>query len=219
MNEICKAQYSNKSIGISARSVNLLDIEKNLTAKGISTRNAYVSVGNVKYGTTGTYKISGYRYYPSLYKNQKGSGINVTNVIQPDIIKGNDPYEESKKIATAEPTTDSSYGKASSKGLIVTQTMYYMQMNSENYGEAAKVLSTEDYWVAARCINTYDYGVDFELRCVSTSNNNAYIGASYIFDSCDHTNWNSNHYLRPLITISLSIFSGTKDSNGAWNLK
>ena len=92
-------------------------------------------------------------------------------------------------------------------------------MNSENYGEAAKVLSTEDYWVAARCINTYDYGVDFELRCVSTSNNNAYIGASYIFDSCDHTNRHSNHYLRPLITISLSIFSGTKDSNGAWNLK
>ena len=33
MNEICKAQYSNKTLGVEARSINLLDMEKHLTAK------------------------------------------------------------------------------------------------------------------------------------------------------------------------------------------
>lgn len=50
MNEICKAQYSNKSLGVNARSINLLDMEKHLTAAGIAARNAYSN--NVKYGTT-----------------------------------------------------------------------------------------------------------------------------------------------------------------------
>ncbi len=42
MNEICKAQYSNATLGVNARSINLLDMEKHLTAdKGITARNAY----------------------------------------------------------------------------------------------------------------------------------------------------------------------------------
>ena len=41
MNEICKAQYSNKTLGVEARSINLLDMEKHLTPTGITNRNAY----------------------------------------------------------------------------------------------------------------------------------------------------------------------------------
>ena len=40
MNEICKAQYSNKTLGVNARSINLLDMEKHLTSPGITARNA-----------------------------------------------------------------------------------------------------------------------------------------------------------------------------------
>ena len=44
MNEICKAQYSNATLGVNARSINLLDMEKHLTAdKGIPARNAYTN--------------------------------------------------------------------------------------------------------------------------------------------------------------------------------
>ena len=39
MNEICKAQYSNKALGTEARSINLLDMEKQLTPTGITNRN------------------------------------------------------------------------------------------------------------------------------------------------------------------------------------
>ena len=131
MNEICKAQYSNKTLGVNARSINLLDMEKQLTAAGIKSRNEYNKGSSTyaQYGTTKTYTSN--TKYPSLYANQKGAGPNITEaeaskkITQPDTTKGNDPYEESKPIVpkgTTEPTTSSTYGTGSP--LTVTQTYY-----------------------------------------------------------------------------------------------
>ena len=121
MNEICKAQYSNKTLGVEARSINLLDMEKHLTADGIKARNAYqYNSSTAKYGTTKTYPSN--TKYPSLYANQKGAGPNVSSITPSDITKGNDPYEESKPIATTEPTTDNTSGTGNP--LTVTQTYY-----------------------------------------------------------------------------------------------
>ena len=66
-----------------------------------------IVVHTAKYGTTKTYTSN--TKYPSLYANQKGAGpnVNASTITQPDTTKGNDPYEESKPIATTEPTTDS----------------------------------------------------------------------------------------------------------------
>ncbi|CDA59540.1 unknown [Clostridium sp. CAG:245] len=88
MNEICKAQYSNKSLGVNARSINLLDMEKHLTAAGIAARNAYkYNSDTAKYGTTKTYTSN--TKYPSLYANQKGAGPNVSSIT---------PLEQQKHI-------------------------------------------------------------------------------------------------------------------------
>ena len=78
MNEICKAQYSNKTLGVNARSINLLDMEKQLTAAGIKSRNEYNKGSSTyaQYGTTKTYTSN--TKYPSLYANQKGAGPNIT---------------------------------------------------------------------------------------------------------------------------------------------
>ena len=149
MNEICKAQYSNKTLGVNARSINLLDMEKHLTAAGIAARNAYTNA--VKYGTTKTYTSN--TKYPSLYANQKGAGPNASSISQPDITKGNDPYEESKKIATTEPVTDTTIEDASDNGLTTTQTLYEIDINETNYGKAASILISDMYWVAARYVS------------------------------------------------------------------
>ena len=71
MNEICKAQYSNKTLGVEARNINLLDMEKHLTPTGIKSRNEYNKGDSTyaKYGTTKTYTSN--TKYPSLYANQK----------------------------------------------------------------------------------------------------------------------------------------------------
>ena len=209
MNEICKAQYSNKTLGVNARSINLLDMEKHLTAAGIAARNAYSS--NVKYGTTKTYTSN--TKYPSLYANQKGAGPNVSTISQPDITKGNDPYEESKPIVqknTTEPTNDSTYGTGSP--LTVTQTYYNISINDTNYGTAYSILANgTPFWVAARYVYTYSDNAGFGLRLAGTS--------TYGYDMfCSDGNAYGNDYaLRPVVSLPSSLLTG-EQTNGAWNL-
>ena len=214
MNEICKAQYSNKSLGVNARSINLLDMEKHLTAAGIAARNGYTN-GVQQYGKTKTYASN--TKYPSLYAGQKGAGVNVAEanantIAQPDITKGNDPYEESKPIATTEPTTDNTSGTGNP--LTVTQTYYNISINSTNYGDAYKVLSNSTwYWEASRYVNTNSGDADFGLRYACT---NTY-GYGMFYSGGD-TNFNGIR-LRPVVSLSSSILSDAKDASGAWNLK
>ena len=211
MNEICKAQYSNKTLGVNARSINLIDMEKHLTAAGIAARNAYSS--NVKYGTTKTY--TGNTKYPSLYAGQKGAGVNVaetnaSTIAQPDISKGNDPYEESKPIATTEPTTDQTSGTGNP--LTVTQTYYYIPISTANYGDAASVLSNSNYfWVASRYVSTLSDYAAFGLRIASTD-----ASGDLLFGSDGYTNY-TYYRLRPVVSLSSSLLTGEK-TNDAWNL-
>ena len=216
MNEICKAQYSNKTLGVEARNINLLDMEKQLTAAGIAARNAYkYNSDTAKYGTTKTYTSN--TKYPSLYVGQKGAGPNVAEanantIAQPDITKGNDPYEESKAISTTEPTTDNTSGTGNP--LTVTQTYYNISINSTNYGDAYKVLSNSTwYWVASRYVVTYSDYAYFGLRDAST-----YTDGDSMFDSDGNAGYGSDR-LRPVVSLSSSILSDAKDASGAWNLK
>ena len=206
MNEICKAQYSNKTLGVNARSINLLDMEKHLTAAGIAARNAYTNA--VKYGTTKTYTSN--TKYPSLYANQKGAGPNVSSISQPDITKGNDPYEESKPIATTEPTTDNTSGTGNP--LTVTQTYYNIPINDTNYGTASSVLANSTYfWVASRYVFTNSDNAYFGLRHAGTIT----YGIS-MFNSGGNTNI-YYYRLRPVVSLPSSLLTG-EQTNGAWNL-
>ena len=214
MNEICKAQYSNKTLGVEARSINLLDMEKHLTAAGITNRNACTN--EVKYGTTNTYTSN--TKYPSLYANQKGAGPNITaanasTISQPDITKGNDPYEESKPIVpkgTTEPTTSSTYGTGSP--LTVTKTYYYIPINDTNYGTASSILANgTPFWVAARYVFTSSDSAGFGLR-------RAYAGTGGydMFYSVGDT-YGLNCALRPVVSLPSSLLTG-EQTNEAWNL-
>ena len=218
MNEICKAQYSNKSLGVNARSINLLDMEKHLTPEGIAARNAYST--DVKYGTTKTYTSN--TKYPSLYAGQKGAGVNASTIAQPDISKGNDPYEESKPIATTEPTNDNTSGTGNP--LTVTQTFYNISINKDNYGDAGSVLSNSTaFWVASRFVDTNEAYAYFGLRSAYVMTDGAgathtYMSGDCLFRSYVNPGTGSNR-LRPVVSLSSSILSETKDANGAWNLK
>ena len=211
MNEICKAQYSNKTLGVEARSINLLDMEKHLTAAGITNRNACTN--EVKYGTTNTYTSN--TKYPSLYANQKGAGPNITaanasTISQPDITKGNDPYEESKPIATTEPTTDNTSGTGSP--LTVTQTFYYIPINDTNYGTASTVLANgTPFWVAARYVGTSSDNAIFGLRYAYTNTN------GYDMVHSDGYTGGHRYALRPVVSLPSSLLTG-EQTNGAWNL-
>ncbi|MFR5154008.1 MAG: hypothetical protein ACLTF2_05675 [Clostridia bacterium] len=212
MNEICKAQYSNKTLGVEARSINLLDMEKHLKPEGITNRNAYqYDSSTAKYGTTKKYTSN--TKYPSLYANQKGAGPNVSSITPSDTTKGNDPYEESKPIVpkgTTEPTNDSTYGTGSP--LTVTQTYYYIPINDTNYGTASSILANSTpFWVAARYVGTDSSNAGFGLRLAYTNT-----GGYVMFRSYGYTNGISCA-LRPVVSLPSSLLTG-EQTNGAWNL-
>ena len=209
MNEICKAQYSNKTLGVEARSINLLDMEKHLTPTGITNRNAYkYSSDTAKYGTTKTYTSN--TKYPSLYANQKGAGPNVSSITPSDTTKGNDPYEESKPIATTEPTTDNTSGTGDP--LTVTQTYYNIPINDTNYGTASSILANgTPFWVASRFVITNSDYAYFGLRVARTNTN-----GNILFYS-DGITGNGSNRLRPVVSLPSSLLTG-EQTNGAWNL-
>ena len=209
MNEICKAQYSNKTLGVNARSINLLDMEKHLTAAGIAARNAYKNNSDTaKYGTTKTYTSN--TKYPSLYANQKGAGPNVSSITPSDTTKGNDPYEESKPIATTEPTTDNTSGTGNP--LTVTQTYYFIPINDTNYGTASSILANgRPFWVAARYVDTASVVAYFGLRFAGPDT-----GGCFMFYSHGDT-YGHYYVLRPVVSLPSSLLTG-EQTNGAWNL-
>ena len=216
MNEICKAQYSNKTLGVNARSINLLDMEKQLTAAGIKSRNEYNKGSSTyaQYGTTKTYTSN--TKYPSLYANQKGAGPNIKEaeaskkITQPDTTKGNDPYEESKPIATTEPTTDNTSGTGNP--LTVTQTYYNIAIDNTNYGTASSILANSTpFWVAARVVSTNSDYAGFGLRVANT-----YTFGCYVFRSDGGTD-GYDYALRPVVSLPSSLLTG-EQTNGAWNL-
>ena len=210
MNEICKAQYSNKTLGVNARSINLLDMEKHLTAVGITARNAYqYDSSTAKYGTTKTYTSNNTKY-PSLYANQKGAGPNVSSISKLDITKGNDPYEESKPIATTEPTTDNTSGTGNP--LTVTQTYYNIAIDNTNYGTASSILANSTpFWVAARYVDAFSGNAYFGLRYAYTAT-----GGYIMFYSYGNTSGH-RYALRPVVSLPSSLLTG-EQTNGAWNL-
>ena len=210
MNEICKAQYSNKTLGVEARNINLLDMEKHLTPTGIKSRNEYNKGDSTyaKYGTTKTYTSN--TKYPSLYANQKGAGPNVSSITPSDTTKGNDPYEESKPIATTEPTTDNTSGTGNP--LTVTQTYYNISINDTNYGTASSILvNGTPFWVAARYVGAYSGYARFGLRFADTGSN-----GFVMFYSNGGTD-GDDYALRPVVSLPSSLLTG-EQTNGAWNL-
>ena len=214
MNAICEAQYSNSALNVKARNISLLDMEKHLTPDGIAARNKYT--GAVQYGKTNTY-TGNYSCYPLLYDGQKGAGVNVTaenasKIAQPNTDAGNDPYGES--VETTSPLTDKTYKKADDSVLTATQTYYNIEINKDNYGDAASVLrESRYYWVASRYVSAVSYYAHFGLRVAGTR-----MIWSDVFDSASDSNDYWNH-LRPVVSLSSSILSETKDASGAWNLK
>ena len=173
---------------------------------------------------------SKYWWYPNLYAYEIGSGVNVaetnaSSISQPNkTIANPDPYKESKAspstsftVPTTVTTEKDSRTQASNRVLTVTQTGYYdvyFDNGNKYYDEAGAVLTSSIlYWVASRdayCHSSYAY---FGLRYAGTNVRGDYLfftGGSAI---------DSDHRLRPVVSLSSSLLSGTKDSNGHWNLK
>ena len=190
LNDICKSRYGNASLGATARSLNIEDIESRMNGAGIAARNAYKS-GTVQYGTTRKYTGS-YTKYPAIYAQEKYSGVDVSDVTDgTQVITGSvDATAQSKMnpngksgsddIYTTLPETSETTGP-SKTNLTCTQTYYYFSSTPSSYFDDTNfhsmIFGTGTYfWLASRCVSCYSGSSDasFGLRYVDGSKLSSY---------------------------------------------
>ena len=192
INDICKSLYSNNSLGITARNLDLKDIEDKMNEVGKTSRVEYSN--EVKYGETKNYG-SGYNQYPNLYAEENGSGINTETVKEDGIDINADWYSS--------PTTEDS--STANEGLTVTQTYYGWGNTPSSYFDDQRfydmIFNTgKTYWLASRfadCISPY---ATFGLCRVS---NSTLDGNRMFYSNGDPSGY--GRYLRPVVSLGADI--------------
>ena len=213
MNDICEKLYSNSNHSIIARSVNLDDLENNMTDTGKNARDSYNNSGNSpEYGHT-NYEKWGDAYtkinslYPNIYSSENGSGIDTEN----GEIKTNGVKDTAK--GSLDLTIGTNAYKQANIGMTAKQTYYVIALNSTNYGDASKVLSQcKPYWVASRCVDCYLGDAAFGLRCAPD-----YITDIRMFGSYGNI-YSKNLSLRPVVSlgadVKITVSSTASSSSG-----
>ena len=167
LNDICKSRYGNASLGVTARSLNVEDIESKMNSKGIAARNAYTS-GTTQYGTTRKY-TGNYTKYPAIYAQEKYSGVDVSDVTDgTQVIAGEvnataqskmnpNGKSGSDDIYTTLPETSETTGP-SKTNLTCTQTYYYFSNTPSSYFDDSNFYNMifgtgTSFWLASRYVN------------------------------------------------------------------
>ena len=216
LNDICKSRYGNASLGATARSLTIEDIESRMNATGIAARNAYKS-GTTQYGTTRKYTGSNAKY-PAIYSQEKYSGVDVSDVTDgTQVITGSvdataqarmnpNGKSGSDDIYTTLPETSETTGP-SKTNLTCTQTYYVFIDTPSSYFDDSNfynmIFKTGTYfWIASRyvfCDSDYSYA-RFGLRRVNSSN----LGCDDLFDS-DGASYGNGNRLGPVVSLGSGI--------------
>ena len=193
LNDLCNNLYSNSTLGVTARSINLLDIESKLNSAGIEARNSYNN-GNKTYGELQTY-TGNYANTPEIYKRV-----------------GKTAEEETKNYYTV-PTTET-HTKEST--LEAQQTYYDFSNGADTYFDDSAfhdlIFNTgTKYWIASRYVDCYSDIAGFGLRYVS----NIYLFGYYLLNSYANTH-DTSYFVRPVVSlganIKISSTGGTLDN-------
>ena len=216
LNDICKSRYGNASLGATARSLNIEDIESRMNSNGIAARNGYKS-GTVQYGTTRKYTGSNAKY-PAIYSQEKYSGVDVSDVADgTQVIAGSvdttaqarmnpNGKSGSDNIYTTLPETSETTGP-SKTNLTCTQTYYYFSNTPSSYFDDTNFHSMifgtgTNFWLASRYVNCYSYYsyAYFGLRSVYYSN----LSGNRLFYSNGDAN-DDNNRLAPVVSLSSGV--------------
>ena len=217
LNDICKLHYSNRSRGITARSLKIEDLEKQYSETGISKRNQYKKEGyNIQYGYTKSYEI-GQNMYPILYKEEIKSGV--TGTIREEGIEKSDSYYKDKDNllrAYDESGNAIADSKATANGsLLVTQTYYNWGNTPSTYFKDkifhSMIFETNShYWVASRHVSCSSSGAKFGVADITKAN----LGGNGFFWSDGSTDYDGN-YLRPIVTLPNEVYVVTNENQNS----
>ncbi len=213
LDEASSKLYSNSELGAEARNIKVEDYEKKLNSAGKNAISNYNENGaTIKYGETrytgkfysGSLNRETYPYYPILYAQEIGSGINLTTVRQ-------DGVEKSDKYYTS-PTTQGA--QVTTSGLTATQTGYVI-----NATELKSYFDNEEFYNLIFNVDTFIFSSRYRY-CHPISDNIYYYGQvsfgvyAYSINSGIWSGWIYNtdpisavqtKPIRPVITLNTNI--------------
>ena len=174
LNDACSSLYGNTSKGITARSLNIDDIEKYMLEAKLTEAHSYT--GNAKYGNQVSSAYT--RYYPVMYEREKLSVINgskktdglgmseQTNFIEKTDSGASNGY--SNALTSIQPYQTYWY-----KDNTYMQNAFRTAEGGTNYYDLLIKTST-NYWLASRCVQTYSDDCGFYMRRVYSGGINAF---------------------------------------------
>ncbi len=221
LNDACSSLYSNKGKGITARSLNIEDIEKYMDETKLAEAHEYQNTsGGAKYGIqiSGIYTNS--KNYPSIYAQERLSVINEEEARA-------DGLSMSEQINFIEKNVDGTVD-----GIITTATSiqpyqtywykdeFYMPtafrtLNGEvnYYNLLIPNGSSTTYWLASRCVSTYSEKCNFSMYNVYTGN----VSGCDMYSSNDDTN-SHPRALFPLVSLNASLMTGNTTTGFTVNI-
>ena len=189
LNNICEALYSNRSLGITARSMTVEDLNKacNYTPSEPTTRYAYYPYGTSVSGTIEyngkTYTKTAHYSSTSKFYTSDGGGVEKT---------------DGDGFTYRTPEAD--------KPVYVTHTYYYYSPSSKN-STVGSILGSSYGWLASPCVYLNSYGAGFEVRFASSS----IVNAGDLYDSRGDARSNS-HGVRPLVSLGSMLQIDASDT-------
>ena len=208
LNDACSSLYGNASKGITARSLNIEDIEKYMDNEKLEEAHQYqyTDGGGAKYGTQLSNAFESNKNYPIIYAKENLSVINEEEKInglsmseQINFIEKNDNGATNGIITTAtriQPYQtywykDNSYMSGAFR-VAEKGTSYYDLLMPQK--------SSTSYWLASRCINTYSSICIFYMHYV----NDGSIDAYYMCSSNEGFN-RDYRALFPVVSLNYSL--------------
>ena len=150
LNDICKSRYGNASLGATARSLNIEDIESRMNSTGIAAKNAYKS-GRTQYGTTRKY-IGSNAKYPALYEQEKYAGVH--RDAQGNLVEVSDVADGTQVITGSVDTTAQS--KMNPNGKTQSEDVYTAITQDTSKTDATTLTCTQTLWEGSQSSSYYD---------------------------------------------------------------
>lgn len=213
LNEACSNLYSNASKGITARSLNIEDIEKYMSEDKLTVAHSYSNAAKYEEMISSPYTSSN-SYYPSIYAKEnlsvingrkaKADGLGMSE--QNSFIERTDNEATEGKITTA--TSIQPYQTYWNKDNSYMQTAFKTANNGKNYYDLLIPQGPNTiYWLASRCVNTSSNYCDFRIRCVYSGD----IGSYNMYSSNDAI-YCYAYALFPVVSLSSELIEGNKEN-------
>lgn len=211
LNDACNELYGDSDKGITARSININDIEVKMKDEALTTVHNYSNSGTVwgqQLSALNAY-ISSNSYYPSIYTQEALRSDNNGNRI-------NYGLGISEQINLIKPT-DNNATDGYLQGTSIRPTQTYWNGKNDFMKDAFEIkdginyynlLMPDDintyYWIASRCVNIFSDYCSFSVRNVYKGEMSYY----YMFDSNSNNSPYNYYGLFPLVSLNISLITG-----------